>query len=331
MDMTFNMIFTPGTVRYLRLSVLSLLEYSPYCFRLIANGLNGEELSMLENFCRSHQRLGFYRYPSVEMALHWDVLTHLEANNTDEYFCFCDNDIFALAPFADELEEELREYDVFSSCKSLWSESRIPHTLKKRTDFSKLITTFKNTPLPKTFFCVYRSSPIRKVIEETGVSFGRYREDDIIPELALSRLKELNLERYRFDTGKLLNVLSFGFGLKYKRRDLDGLKHIGGISRSFIIINSNNSLKKRIRLALEGFGLLKEKRRWPERMKSGLFFAAYMMWLFGDRAKPVWKPSETPLDDTVAKMCDTLNKIYKDYSESLNSESASFQGHQTKL
>ena len=38
MDLLFNVIFVPGTVRYLRLAALSLVELSDYRYRLVANG-----------------------------------------------------------------------------------------------------------------------------------------------------------------------------------------------------------------------------------------------------------------------------------------------------
>ena len=51
MDLVFNVIFVPGTVRYLRLAIMRLVEMSDFRYRLVSNGLGESERRQLREFC----------------------------------------------------------------------------------------------------------------------------------------------------------------------------------------------------------------------------------------------------------------------------------------
>jgi hypothetical protein len=119
MDLKFNIIFVPGTVRYLRLGVLSLLKHSSYRYCLVANCLGEEERSMLEKICDRSERLEYFYYPSKVVMDHGTILNILFQRENSEYFCMADSDIFAIGPFVEEMEEQLLECDVLSSCMPL--------------------------------------------------------------------------------------------------------------------------------------------------------------------------------------------------------------------
>jgi len=85
MDLTFNVIFSAEEVRYLRLAVLSLLEFSPYRYRLVANGLGQEEHRLLKKFVASDQRLDLFVCPNERKLAHGKILDLLEQMNNNEY------------------------------------------------------------------------------------------------------------------------------------------------------------------------------------------------------------------------------------------------------
>ncbi|RMG05844.1 MAG: hypothetical protein D6726_00570 [Nitrospirae bacterium] len=120
MNLRFNIIYTPETVRYLLIFVMSLLRWSDCSFRLVANGCSDDECDLLRRFCLSSEHLEFYRYPSKEMLPHGTVLTQLQKMEEGEFFCFMDSDIFATGPFMDDFRSLLSEYDGVFSCLLGW-------------------------------------------------------------------------------------------------------------------------------------------------------------------------------------------------------------------
>jgi len=115
----FNIIFVPGTVRYLRLAVASLLHFSGYSFRLVANGLGEAERRLLADYCDSSPRLEYFDYPVGRMLDHGTMLNVLFQREASPWFAMADSDIFAVAPFEAGLESALEECDIFSSCLPL--------------------------------------------------------------------------------------------------------------------------------------------------------------------------------------------------------------------
>ena len=227
MDLKFNIIFVPGTVRYLRLSVLSLLKHSPYRYCLVANCLDMEERLMLEKFCQRYERLEYFYYPSKEVMAHGTILNILFQRENSEYFCMADSDIFAIGPFMEELEEQLQEYDVLSSCMPLGMNPS--HVLP---GFSgRCLQTPAGMPLAPTFFSIYRTEFFHKIILKTGVGFEVYHPEIFLPKC----IDHLNLpdnlqEPRRIDTGKLLNIIASHYGARFIHFEFPNLVHIGGIS-----------------------------------------------------------------------------------------------------
>jgi hypothetical protein len=227
MDLKFNIIFVPGTVRYLRLGVLSLLKHSSYRYCLVANGLGEEERSMLERLCHGSERLEYFYYPSKEVMNHGTILNILFQRENSEYFCMADSDIFAAGPFEEELEKQLQECDVLSSGLPLDMSS---------TDVlpgfhGKCLQTPSGLPLAPTFLSVYRVGLFRKIILETKIGFEKYHPSEYLPESVKQLDLPDNLQEPRFiDTGKLLNILASRYGARFRHFETSNLIHIGGIS-----------------------------------------------------------------------------------------------------
>ncbi|MBW1852665.1 MAG: hypothetical protein JRJ15_14830 [Deltaproteobacteria bacterium] len=244
MDLKFNIIFVPGTVRYMRLAVLSLLKHSSYTYRLIANGLDSRECALLVEFCRKSDRLEYFYYPSKRVLEHGMMLNLLFQRESSPYFCMADSDIFAMGPFEEELERHLQECDVLSSCLTL------------DMDPSDVLSGFLGIclktpgglPLAPTFLSVYRTDLFRKIIAETKIGFEAYRPTVYLPE----SVKDIDLpdnleEPSLIDTGKLLNILASQYGARFRHCEFPNFIHIGGIS------NLRVSKREKMKEILRGF------------------------------------------------------------------------------
>ena len=227
MDLLFNVIFVPGTVRYLRLAALSLMEMSNYRFRLVANGLNEAEQTQLREFCEAMPRLEYCRSPQQSLIPHGTMLNLLYDRDDDEHFCFMDSDIFACEPFNEELEKHLVDCDVFSSCLAAGHD----HKVSGQGYGGNSIQTPTGLPLATTFFAIYRREPLVRIIRETGIGFEIVHPNEGLPPIPLpiEHIAPLR-SQLLLDTGKLMNMCAASAGLRFRFRPLDGLLHVGGIS-----------------------------------------------------------------------------------------------------
>ena len=227
MDLTFNVIYTPGTVKYLHLSALSLVRMSPYRFRLIANGLGGEEQEQLRQVANRHEQLDFLPYPTRHVLDHGTILNLLQQRERDEFFCFMDSDIFASQPFHVELEKCLQTCDVISSCLPL----AVDPAEDRRGFEGNCLRTPDGLALAPTYFSVYRNDRLTTMIRETSVGFESFSADQLMPEVESVHRSDSSFPKHTLiDTGKLLNVLGHDYAIRMRHHEFSGLVHVGGLS-----------------------------------------------------------------------------------------------------
>ena len=214
-------------MRYLRLAVASLLHFSGYSFRLVANGLDAAERRLLENYCDSSPRLEYFDYPVSRMLDHGTMLNVLFQREASPWFAMADSDIFAVAPFETGLESALEECDVFSSCLPL----SMPPGMELSGFSGRCLKTPAGLPLAPTYFSLYRTGPFRRIISENRIGFEVYHPRRFLPPLPPALRTDDLLQARRLDTAKLLNVVASGYGVRFRHGELDALVHIGGISR----------------------------------------------------------------------------------------------------
>ena len=332
-DLTFNIIFVPDTLPYLGVATQTLLRHSPYRYRLVANGPRNKELELLKAFAQTNPRLEFYAYPTRTPVAHGTLLTLLFHLQDDEYFCFADSDIFARAPFASWLEEELERADAVSSCSALlWEE--FPRSL----GFSGRCThTPAGTRNLSSHFAVYRAEPVYRVLEKTGIGF----EKRVWPQhFTAYERKILRKEGWlggMCDTGKLLN-----FELRRRRhrlvhREHPSLLHLGGISwwlwkekganrnmmaEPEVLCDSDLALSpEEQRLVASGrdeIALLQRRRRGG----GARWFSAYLYHLFGRAAEPELALNDPELRSRILEACDEIRDAFGSASDFLKSEGA---------
>jgi hypothetical protein len=230
MDLRFNIVYTTGTVRYLRLLVFSLLKWTDCSFRLVANACSPEEVRLLQELCRKSTRLEFLALPSKTIMLHSEVLTYLQPLERSGYFCFMDSDILASGDFVSEMSPHLDQHAGVFSATPIWcteEEQILPQT------FPRMPGHFNRTSsgicIGSTYFAMYDNRALSQLIESTGIGFSRYRWEEIPPPYQ-RQVSQAGLEKTRYDTGKLLNVLLVAQGKRLIYVDSPLLQHIGGVS-----------------------------------------------------------------------------------------------------
>lgn len=230
MDLEFNIVYTTGTVRYLRLLVFSLLKWSDCSFRLVANACSPEEVRLLQELCRKSTRLEFLALPSRTIMLHSEVLSYLQPLERADYFCFMDSDILASGDFVSEMSPYLDQHAGVFSATPIWcteEEQILPQT------FPRMPGHFNRTSsgicIGSTYFAMYDNRVLSQLIESTGIGFSRYRWEEIPPPCQ-SQVIRAGLKKTRYDTGKLLNALLVAQGKRLMYVDSQMLRHIGGVS-----------------------------------------------------------------------------------------------------
>ncbi len=334
MKLTFNIIFISGTVRYLRLAAASLLKESDYSYRLVANGLDEKERRLLKDFCDGSPRLEYFYYPAKGILDHGSMLNILFAREDSPYFCMADSDIFAAGPFQETLEKHLSECDVFSSCLPV---SMNPDIILP--GFSgRCLRTPAGLPLAPTYFSVYRTELFRKIITETKVGFEVYHPARFLPE-SLERLSLTDdvLQSRRLDTAKQLNVVSHGYGARFRHLELDNLIHIGGISgarkswrdrlrekvvnlsqRPFVLDDAylESEIQRRSRNrkkeagadpAVEAENIRSRALRTP----LSLYFTRYFEHLFEGNVEPRFQVNDDRLQQSIARFTRLIQDLYE--------------------
>lgn len=232
-ELTFHITYVPGTVRHLRLFLLSLLQHSRSCrFRLVSNGCSSAENAMLERLCEYDERLELVGVSRRRPLPHGQVLTLLQQRETSETFAFMDSDIFATGDFLSPILERAGRLDAFFSCPALWS---TPEYETMGPEFQCLSGAYHQLDdglcVGNSYFAIYDNECLRDCIRETGVTFNLYTWDQV-PAGIRQILSRQGRRKVLYDTGKLLNVLLADRGHHSEFTRLPTLEHVGGISGS---------------------------------------------------------------------------------------------------
>ena len=231
MELTFHIVYTPGTVTYLRLFVLSLLKWSNCSFRLVANGCLPEEQHLLKEFCHRNPRLEFLGLPTKKMMRHGQVLSYLQKMERSETFCFMDSDILATGDFLNEFAPYLGQYTGIFSGSPLWclDEEQILSETGSHVASGWQNRTDNGLCLGSSYFAIYDNRRLTQLIQSTGIDFRIYRWQDI-PAQWHYHIAEVGLKKLGYDTGKVLNILLLAREERLCFVESSTMQHIGGIS-----------------------------------------------------------------------------------------------------
>ncbi len=256
-SLEFNVVYTPGSVKYLSLFVWSLLENSDACFRLVSNGCLPIENQHLLAMCRREARLEFHAIPAKASLPHGQALNYLHALTRTEHFCFLDSDIFATGDFLGRAVPSLADHVAVFSGSPLWIEPAgdvLPAGFPNvNGEFNR---TDKGLCLGCTYFAIYDHGALADVMHSTGVGFEEARWAEI-PEAERREIRALSLERASYDTGKVVNLLLASRGHRMVNLDIPDLWHVGGTSFQVLYDRQPPTLRKRLSLLADALGLKK--------------------------------------------------------------------------
>jgi hypothetical protein len=80
-----------------------------------------------------------------------------------------------------------------------------------------------------TYFAIYHTNTVTQLIQSTNIDFERLWWPEI-PEQYQHRLIQMGLQKEKYDTGKLLNLLLLDKGKALIFKESSSLHHIGGLS-----------------------------------------------------------------------------------------------------
>ena len=342
MELKFNIIYTTGTVTYLRLFAFSLLKWSDCSFRLVANGCSPEEKRLLKEFCRGNPRLEFLAIPNKTMMRHGQALSYLQKLERSETFCFMDSDILVTGDFMNEFTPYLGQYTGIFSGSPLWclDEEQILLEIGSRVASGWQNRTDTGLCLGSSYFAIYDNRILTQFIQSTGIDFRIYRWQDI-PVQWHSRIAELGLKKLGYDTGKVLNILLLAQGERLCFVESSTIQHIGGIStyaadesgslhkRFFRKFNRSAKLayrrakrkcKNRIMQVAEtqvpktqNIGLI--ARRWKP---TGRYFTQVLQALFEDRSLPAKTDiDESEIEERIELAAANIEALYEEFRDQL--------------
>jgi len=322
----FHVIYTPGTVKYLRLFVLSLLKWSECSYTLVSNGCSREENRMLEKFCEKSPRLEFLLFPSKKTADHGSVLSYLQKLEQSDHFCFMDSDIFATGDFLGDLMAPMDSHAAVFSGQPIWSRSGdfvwdgMPEGIE-----GSHVASGHEICLGCSYFAIYDNRKLSRFIGSTGIGFEKTRAWNKIPFAHRNELTRMGLKAKRYDTCKLLNILLQCQGEKLLYRDSRFLQHVGGLSR-LVFYDQRRSFSGMIKLSRlvkrwVAPGTVKEPRarqRQRRRIKVCRYFSGLLESLFENHFfQDDPDVTEPRVRESVEAAAEKLRHLYEEFKTEL--------------
>ena len=230
MSLTFNIVYTPGTVAYLSFFVHSLLKWSNCRFRLVSNGCLLPERRLLQQLCRQQDRLEYFTVPTNGMADHGTVLNYLQTMTTEDYFCFMDSDLFATGNFVGEFLPYLDDNVAVFSGTPVWmtfAQGILPAAFQTVSGVHH--QTDDGICLGSTYFAIYDNRVLTDCMQSTGIGFQSYQWAEV-PREFQQTFTASGLQKQNYDTAKVLNLVLQQQGRALRYTESARLCHIGGFS-----------------------------------------------------------------------------------------------------
>lgn len=232
MNLTFHIVYVPGSVTYLLPFVSTLLRWSDCRFRFVANGCTAAEVALLHARCANESRLELLVIPTNRPLTHHDALNYLQARCREDFFCFLDSDILATGPFLDGIIPHLAAHGGVFAGAPLWMR---PADRLFRPEYDVICGEHDRTaaglPLGGTFFAIYDNRVLTDCIHAEGFGFEMRNWSQLPVSLqAWCAERSLAGPRHFYDTGKALNLGLQQQGHSITVVDTPQLLHLGGLS-----------------------------------------------------------------------------------------------------
>lgn len=326
MELKFNIAYVPGTVRYLRLLVFSLLKWSDCSFRLVANACSPQEVRLLRELCHKSTRLELLTAPSKTVLPYGEMLNYLHSVEHSDHFCFLDSDILASGDFVSEMLPYLDENAAVFSASPIWCEDEPPIV---PAGIARIPGYFNRTSeglcIGNTCFAMYDNTVLIPFLNTTDITFQLYQWPDI-PAPYQSELIDMGLRKRAYDNGRVLNILLAARGNRLVFVDSPSLQHIGGFSGR-IAKRKRRGLVKRLRRSIRSRRRQSVKARdrlTPVRAKraykvpAALYFHELLRSLFEHAPlPPIPELGNRDMEGRIESVTANLVSLYEEFGEQL--------------
>ena len=227
---TFDVIYLPGTVPTLFAFVRSLVDHSPYRFRLVSNACTPREEAFLAEQAARHPGLEFASLETQTILRHGEALQRLFRSEGADYFACIDSDIFARGPFLD------RGAIVAGRARGLFTGLvawMAPEESVMPARFVFMSGRFSHMDdgrcLGVSYCAIYRRAEVERVMGRTGVTFHARTWSELSPDHR-ALLSKMKVVMRRYDTIKLLNLMLGDSGSSLVVCPEPNLVHVGALS-----------------------------------------------------------------------------------------------------
>ena len=227
---TFNVIYVPGSVHTLVDFARSLVMHSSFHYRLVSNACDRNEEAFLAQQAARNPRLEFASLDSRQLLPHGEALQRLFERERAPYFACMDSDIFARGPFLDDAQALLADHAALFSGLPTWL---APDERVMPRRFVFMSGRFSHTDdgrcLGVSYCAVYRRAELERVMTRTGTTFHARHWSELTPRQR-ALLTRMKLEKRRYDTIKLVNLMLADAGSSLLVRSEPNLMHVGALS-----------------------------------------------------------------------------------------------------
>lgn len=228
-DFVFNVVWTGEGFTYLRYFVASQMAQSRARFRFLSNGCAPDQVQLMRTFADAHEQVvEVVEVSSDEMLIHGAVLDWVLANRDDgPYFSLVDPDIKARGPFLAAFVERLDDgCAAVTSGRGIWADTDVipeGHPGVSGEYFYAPDGFVFGSP----HFAIYAREPLVDTIERWGAHFSVGGKFDDRLRQALESAGRLY---WRYDTGKIVNIMLQHDGHRLCHFEHPNLLHVGGMS-----------------------------------------------------------------------------------------------------
>jgi hypothetical protein len=237
-DLVFNVVYIPGTFRYLHPFLDSMLATSTVRARIVANGYAEADLAPMHRMAERHEgRVEVLHLSSETRVEHGTVLNELfDREEGEPYFCFLDTDVLSRGPWIDPFLDALTRSVAVSSAHPSWdADPRAPKgEMGLRGHF---VYGTDGQLFGSSYLAAYRRPAVEEIRRRWGVDFRLAHHDQLAPATR-ARIEELDRHYLFYDTAKTINALLQLDGYRIEYLAETPLIHVGALSIVDYMVNT---------------------------------------------------------------------------------------------
>jgi hypothetical protein len=230
-SLTFNVLFTPGTVVRLLPFSLSLLQSPGIRLRVIANGCDQAEIDVMGAVEESNERVSRHILPSADPVEHGHALNQLFEAFPERHFAFVDSDVIVGGDFIDRLLPLAPgTAGVFADATPVWRTHESTVSLSKTRDLMGNVCTLHDGAFVGNTYCaIYERAALEPVWRAAPRGFVAHHHY-MVPESLKESLRARGWHYRTYDTARLVNLQLLLAGFELENREVPEIHHVGAVS-----------------------------------------------------------------------------------------------------